>query len=123
MHSDCIFAAWTASGDKEADPQVFARGHSILGQSPFTRPSRVQVSLDFAPVRSSPSSGLDFPSTSVHPYDVVLADQDGVVVIRPAQVDEVLELARRGKEVDERCRVDLLAGVRVKETFKKHRGA
>ncbi|GAA5992520.1 hypothetical protein JCM10908_000860 [Rhodotorula pacifica] len=105
------------------DFPVFARGQSILGQSPFTRPSRVQIPIDFAPVPTYPSSEYDFPSTTVKPYDVVLADLDGVVVIRPEVLEEVLEAARKAREVDERCMQDLKAGAGVKETFKKHRGA
>lgn len=31
-----------------SNPQVFARGHSVLGQSPFTRPSELEVHLRFA---------------------------------------------------------------------------
>ncbi|GAA6058451.1 hypothetical protein JCM3770_005085 [Rhodotorula araucariae] len=102
---------------------VFARGHSILGQSPFTRPSRVQIPLEIRP-QTHPDTPADlaFPSTMVHPYDVVLADVDGVVVVRPELVDEVLRLAKEGREVDERCRADLLEGAGVKETFAKHRG-
>ncbi|KAJ8295631.1 4-hydroxy-4-methyl-2-oxoglutarate aldolase [Rhodotorula toruloides] len=104
------------------DFPVFARGHSILGQSPFTRPSRLQVPLTIAPTSSSSSPDLDFPATTVHPFDVVLADLDGVVVIRPDLLEEAMELAAKGREVDERCRQDLLEGKGVKETFKKHRG-
>lgn len=33
-----------------------------------------------------------------------------------------MDLADKGREVDERCRQDLLQGKGVKETFKKHRG-
>jgi hypothetical protein len=34
----------------------------------------------------------------------------------------VLNLATKGKEVDERCMKELLDGKGVAETFKKHRG-
>ncbi|KWU46344.1 RraA-like protein [Rhodotorula sp. JG-1b] len=103
---------------------VYARGQSILGQSPFTRPSRVQVPIPFKPVPTYPASKYDdFPATTVHPRDVVLADLDGVVVIRPDVLERVLELAERGREVDERSMKDLKAGAGVKETFRKHRGS
>ncbi|GAA5862894.1 hypothetical protein JCM3774_006678 [Rhodotorula dairenensis] len=105
------------------DFPVYARGQSILGQSPFTRPSRVQVPIDFAPVPTYPSSERDFPATSVHPYDVVLADLDGVVAVRPDVLAQVLDVAQRGREVDERCMAGLKAGAGVRETFKKHRGS
>ncbi|GAA5947410.1 hypothetical protein JCM3765_001666 [Sporobolomyces pararoseus] len=99
---------------------VYARGHSTLGQSPFTRPSRVQVPLSICPV--SPISDQAFPPTEVNPFDLVVADLDGVVVMRPDVVDQVIDLAAKGREIDERCRKDLEAGKGVKETFKEHRG-
>ncbi|GAA5971514.1 hypothetical protein JCM11641_000623 [Rhodosporidiobolus odoratus] len=102
---------------------VYARGHSALGQFPFTRVSRVQVPLSIPPVSTSPSSDFPaFPPTEVHPFDIAVADRDGVVVIQPAVLDDVLRLAAEGRAVDERCRVDLLAGKGVAETFKLHRG-
>ncbi|BGP23020.1 hypothetical protein JCM10295v2_001913 [Rhodotorula toruloides] len=104
------------------DFPVFARGHSILGQSPFTRPCRLQVPLTISPTSSSPPSNMEFPPTTVHPFDVVLADLEGVVVIRPDVLEEAMDLAEKGREVDERCRQDLLQGKGVKETLKKHRG-
>lgn len=91
--------------------QVFARGHSTLGQSPFTRPSQVQVPLTIAPRDS------DFPAVQVWPGDLVLADIDGVVVVGVEMIAEVLELAKKGREVDEWCRGDLLEGKGVGETF------
>ncbi|BGP14106.1 hypothetical protein JCM10213_002403 [Rhodosporidiobolus nylandii] len=105
------------------DFPVFARGHSVLGQSPFTRPSRVQVPLTISPSPSASSSpNLDFPPTTVHPYDVLVADAEGVISIRPEVLDEVMRLAEEGRAVDERCRTDLLQGRGVAETFKRHRG-
>ncbi|GAA5931575.1 bifunctional 4-hydroxy-4-methyl-2-oxoglutarate aldolase/oxaloacetate decarboxylase [Sporobolomyces koalae] len=102
---------------------VYARGHSTLGQSPFTRPSRVQIPLTIDPDASTASgSESRFPPTDVHPFDVVVADIDGVVVIRPEKIDSVLELAKIGREVDEKCRHDLEAGQGVKVTFALHRG-
>lgn len=111
------------STDSRRETQVFARGHSVLGQSPFTHVSRVQVPLEIHPQPAAPTPfEPTFPPTTVHPCDVALADLDGVVVVRPEQIDEVVQLARKGREVDERCRVDLLGGAGVKETFAKHRG-
>ncbi|GAA5829692.1 hypothetical protein JCM11251_000252 [Rhodosporidiobolus azoricus] len=103
---------------REIGLPVFARGHSILGQSPFTRVSRVQVSLTFP-------NDLDpflFPATEVNPYDLIVADQDGAMVIRPGLVEEVMDLAGKGREVDRKCKADLLKGKGVEETFKLHRG-
>lgn len=96
--------------------QVFARGHSTLGQSPFTRPSQVQV-----PLMIEPRDSDSWPSITVNPGDVVVADIDGVVVVRPEQVEDVIKLAQKGQEVDERCRKDIEKGRGVKETFAEHR--
>ncbi|GJN88345.1 hypothetical protein Rhopal_001310-T1 [Rhodotorula paludigena] len=113
------------SAPKLEEHFVFARGHSVLGQAPFTRPSRIQVPLSISPAPAgslTQDADLAFPPTEVHPYDVVLADLDGVVVVRPSLLEQVLQLAQKGSEVDERCRLDLLEGKGVKETFKRHRG-
>jgi len=55
------------------------------------------------------------------PGDILLADLDGVVVIPRGKVREVVELAERGKEVDERIAKDLKAGRGVAESFAKWR--
>jgi hypothetical protein len=105
--------------------QIFAKGHSTLGQSPFTRPARLGEPLTF-PV--SPAEGTNdsvdpsFPSMTVEPTDLLLADVDGVVVVPRSLVIQVVELAKKGREVDERCMKDLREGKGVTETFKKHRG-
>lgn len=65
----------------------------------------------------------EWPSITVHPQDLVLADEDGVIVVPAAMLEDVLEAAEEGQEVDEKCRVDIMAGKGVKETFAKHRGA
>lgn len=105
--------------------QIFAKGHSTLGQSPFTRPAKLGEPLTF-PV--SPAEGANdsvnpsFPSMTVEPADLILADVDGVVVVPRSLVIQVIELAKKGREVDERCMKDLREGKGVTETFKKHRG-
>ncbi|PWN93840.1 RraA-like protein [Acaromyces ingoldii] len=96
---------------------IFARSHSTLGQSPFTRPSRLQVPLSIADP-TAPS----FPPTTVAPDDLVRADVDGVVVCPRADVLAVVEAATKAREIDERCKEDLLRGKGVKETFAKWRG-
>jgi len=65
---------------------------------------------------------LSFPSITISPYDLILADLDGVVVVPPDLVDQVIEKAINGREVDEKCRIDLEKGRGVKETFSEHRG-
>lgn len=96
---------------------IYSRGHSILGQSPFTRPSRLQVPLEI----NDPTSST-FPSTKVSPGDIVRADLDGVVICPVDLAEKVIELATKGREVDENCKQDLLKGNPIKETFAKWRG-
>jgi regulator of RNase E activity RraA len=100
---------------RESSFPVFARGHSTLGQSPFTRPSAVNVPLEI-------TSGSDFPPVVVNPGDYVVADEDGVVCVPIDLVQEVVDLATEGREVDSKCMVDIRAGKGVQQTFKTHRG-
>lgn len=105
--------------------QIFAKGHSTLGQSPFTRPAKLGEPLTFpASAAAVADDTVDppFSSMTVEPSDLILADVDGVVVVPRALVIQVVELAKKGREVDERCMRDLKEGKGVAETFKKHRG-
>ncbi|EIW62876.1 RraA-like protein [Trametes versicolor FP-101664 SS1] len=104
---------------RAVDFPVFARGHSTLGQSPFTRPSAVNVAVT---IDSPDVSQEDFPAVEVNPGDWMVADEDGVVCIPQELALNVIGLARKGREVDERCMTDIKAGKGVQETFKKHRG-
>ncbi|CAO1623552.1 unnamed protein product [Parajaminaea phylloscopi] len=116
----------------DAKMTVFAKGHSTLGQSPFTRPSKLgeAIIVGASPSSSSPSSddpeeednNPTFPSLTVHPTDILLADVDGVVVVPRDQVLEAVGLAKKGREVDAKCMADLKKGRTVQETFKEHRG-
>jgi regulator of RNase E activity RraA len=63
-----------------------------------------------------------FPAVTVNPHDIIVADTDGVVVFPPKDVDEVVKLCRKGKEVDDRCMADIKNGRPIQETFKEHRG-
>ncbi|KAI0633525.1 RraA-like protein [Trametes polyzona] len=98
---------------------VFARGHSTLGQSPFTKPSEVNIPIT---IRAADVSEEDFPAVRVSPGDWMVADEDGVVCVPTELAKEVIALAAKGREVDERCMQDIRAGKGVQETFKKHRG-
>jgi len=94
---------------------VFARGYSTVGQSQFTRPSAINVPLEIA-------SGGDFPPVVVNPGDSVVADEDGVVCVPVDAVQNVVDLATEGREVDAKCLADIRAGRGVQQTFKTHRG-
>ncbi|RDX47939.1 RraA-like protein [Lentinus brumalis] len=104
---------------RDASFPVFARGHSTLGQSPFTRPSEVNVPVT---IRSPDVSEEEFPAVRVEPGDWVIADEDGVVCVPVSKAEEVITLAAKGREIDARCMEDIQAGKGVQETFKKHRG-
>ncbi|TFK44338.1 ribonuclease E inhibitor RraA/Dimethylmenaquinone methyltransferase [Crucibulum laeve] len=97
---------------------VFARGHSTLGQSPFTRPSAVNVPLLIAPQ----GPGAEFPAVRVEPGDWMVADEDGVVCVPSALESKVVELATKGRQVDALCMEDIKAGKGVQASFKLHRG-
>ncbi|CAL1706487.1 unnamed protein product [Somion occarium] len=108
---------------RSANFPVFAKGHSTLGQSPFTRPSAINVPLSIK--AWSPLTGSDggsFPPVDVHPGDWMVADEDGVVCVPQDLISKVLELAAKGREVDEKCMQDIRLGMGVQASFKKHRG-
>lgn len=103
---------------------MFARGQSTLGQSPFTRPSAVNIPLTISPV---PTPGFTdpetaFPAVEVRPGDWMVADEDGVVCVPVELVSQVVELASKGREVDAKCLVDIRAGKGIQASFKLHRG-
>lgn len=95
---------------------VFAQGHSTLGQSPFTRPSVLGQSLTIDVPH------LDGGKFIVHPTDLILADEDGVLAIPSALVEKVIEGAAERRRIDDLCAGDLREGKGVKETFKARRG-
>jgi regulator of RNase E activity RraA len=100
---------------------VFARGHSTLGQSPFVRPSAVNVTLVIQPqdIAAGPDA---FPAVTVEPGDWIVADEDGVVCVPKEMVDKVVEVATTGRDADARALEDIKAGKGVQASFKKHRG-
>ncbi|KAI0744205.1 RraA-like protein [Daedaleopsis nitida] len=104
---------------RDAAFPVFARGHSTLGQSPFTRPSEVNVPVL---IPAPDVSEEEFPGVRVEPGDWVVADEDGVVCVPAGRAEEVIGLAAKGRDIDERCMADIKAGKGVQETFKAHRG-
>lgn len=102
----------------QSDFPVFARSHSTLGQSPFTRPSEVNVPIAIYPQPLTTT----FPPVSVTPGDLIIADCDGVVCVPQQLMDKVVELAARGKEIDAKCMEDIQEGNSIQDTFRKWRG-
>lgn len=104
---------------------VYSRSHSTLGQSPFTRPSEVNIPVTIQPQYSA-SGFLDptglFPAVTVNPRDWIVADEDGVVCVPQELEEQVIELAQKGRAVDELCMGDIKAGKGVQASFKLHRG-
>ncbi|KAF6760312.1 ribonuclease E inhibitor RraA/Dimethylmenaquinone methyltransferase [Ephemerocybe angulata] len=106
---------------------VYSRSHSTVGQSPFTRPSEVNVPLTIHPrypssiSASGTSEGL-FPAVTVNSGDWVVADEDGVVCVPRELEEKVIELAERGRAIDELCMRDIKEGKGLQASFKLHRG-
>jgi len=99
---------------------VFARTHSTLGPGTFTRVRALNTTLTIHPV--CPTADPPFPSATVRPGDIVVADLDGVVVCPPELAPEVIKRAIPAREADEKVRADLLLGKGVSESMLKHRG-
>lgn len=111
---------------REAGFAVFARGHSTQGQSPFTRPSELQVPITIhdpstRDQEEDAAKNPRMPSVTVRPGDFVLADMDGVMIVPPGVADEVVRLALKGRAEDEKCLRDIHAGMPVKDAFAKNR--
>jgi regulator of RNase E activity RraA len=102
----------------DSDFPVFGRSHSTLGQSPFTRPSQINIPLTIHPQPADSS----FPPTSIDPGDFIVADRDGVICVPKDLVEKTLAQAAKGQEIDAKCMEDIRAGKGVKESFKKWRG-
>ncbi|KAF2011984.1 RraA-like protein [Aaosphaeria arxii CBS 175.79] len=88
---------------------LFARGNSILGSNTFTKASELNVALEF-------KDGL-----YINPGDIIVGDQDGVVVVPPSLVEQVVQLCEERKKIDERTLDDLNGGAEMGPTIKKYR--
>lgn len=111
--------------DASRSGQLWARGHSVLGQGGFTRPSELGGSVTIVPLTSTSSqqSRTDhFPGVIVETGDIVIAGQDGVVAFRAKDLPEVLDRVRKNTAIDEKCMRDISQGRPIAETFKEHRG-
>lgn len=100
---------------------VFARGHSVLGQRPFTRPSEVNIPLHIMCQDQVATKDENFPSTKVEPGDWMIADIDGVVCVPRALELQTIQLATEGRATDALCMDAIKAGKCVQATFDLHR--
>ncbi|RDW74441.1 RraA family protein [Aspergillus mulundensis] len=69
---------------------VFSADTSILGSGGFTRASEIDVPVQFR------------EDLWVHPGDVLVGDEDGVVVVPPRLVEDVVGLCAERAEIDAR---------------------
>lgn len=112
------------SEHRKAQFPVFARGHSTVGQSPFVRASAINIPLLIGPQSEGEleEGSAAFEAVKVEPGDCMVADEDGIVCVPQGIIDKVVELARKGRQVDEKCMQDIQAGKGVQAAFKVHRG-
>jgi regulator of RNase E activity RraA len=85
--------------------KLFARGISILGSSTFIKAPQINVPLNFK------------ENLWIHPNDILVGDQDGVVVVPPSSVDQVVQLCQKRKNVDEQTLRDRKQGVEMGPTI------
>lgn len=88
---------------------MFARGNSILGSNTFTKASLLNTPLQFK------------GDLWINPGDLLVGDNDGVVVVPPSLVEQVVQLCEERKKIDEKTMADLKAGAEMGATLKKHR--
>ena len=99
----------TTTDNTAHTPQLFARGTSILGSNTFTRASELDIPLQFK------------GDLWIHPGDLIVGDQDGVVVVPSGLVDQVVDICRERKEIDDNMMKALQAGGEMGETMAKFR--
>lgn len=57
----------------------------------------------------------------IHPGDILVADQDGVVVVPPNLVDKVVSLCQERRDVDEKISEALNKGDTMESAMKRFR--
>ncbi|KAF4556711.1 Aldolase/RraA-like protein 2 [Elsinoe fawcettii] len=88
---------------------LFAKGTSILGSNTFTRASEINVPLQYK------------DDLWINPDDILVGDQDGVVVVPPSLVDQVVAICADRKKVDEKTMKALEAGDEMGPTLQRLR--
>ncbi|ORX36769.1 ribonuclease E inhibitor RraA/Dimethylmenaquinone methyltransferase, partial [Kockovaella imperatae] len=94
---------------RELGYPVFARFHSTLPQSTFTRPARLSCPLTFQPAQSS-HPFKPTPSTTVNPGDILVCDVDGCVAIPSDMISQVIDEAKKKRMQDQMLRYELSKG-------------
>ncbi|KAJ5239818.1 ribonuclease E inhibitor RraA/Dimethylmenaquinone methyltransferase [Penicillium chermesinum] len=88
---------------------VFARGTAVLGSNGYTRASEINVPLQFK------------GDLWVYPKDILVGDENGVVVVPPSLLEQVVELCQERFEIDEKTMEALRAGEAMGPTLKRLR--
>ncbi|KAI8662128.1 hypothetical protein NCS56_01016300 [Fusarium sp. Ph1] len=88
---------------------VFARETSTLGSNTFTRASEINVPLQFK------------DDLWINPGDVLVGDADGVVVVPPSLMDQVIELCKERAGMDAHTLEALQQGEGIGDAIKKYR--
>lgn len=89
--------------------QVFSRGVSILGSNTFTKACEINVPLQFK------------GDLWINPGDILVGDADGVVVVPPSLLDQVVALCQERAEIDQKTFEALRAGEEMGPTIKRLR--
>ncbi|KAF4341950.1 ribonuclease e inhibitor rraa dimethylmenaquinone methyltransferase [Fusarium beomiforme] len=91
---------------KEFKFPVFSRGQSVLGSNTFTRASEINV-----PIRNH-------GNLWVNPGDILVGDADGVVVVPPSLIEQVVALCQERAEIDEKMFAELRNGAAMGDLIK-----
>ncbi|KAJ5097508.1 ribonuclease e inhibitor rraa dimethylmenaquinone methyltransferase [Penicillium angulare] len=94
---------------KELKFPVFGRDSSILGSNTFTKASQVDVPLQFK------------GELWIHPGDIILGDEEGVVVTPVSLIDQVIAFCEERAEIDKLTVECLMKGEAMGPVLRKLR--
>ena len=100
--------------DTDILTQVFAKGTSALGSNTFTRASGLNVPVQF-------TSETQKRPLTINPGDLILADQDGVVVVPVEHAEKCLKICEERFAIDEKTMEALKKGEPMGETLARLR--